>query len=299
MYLSAIQVRAFDFLPKPELLGEMALRITVSLAFAALLQWVAVLAISRFEKLLVRVGIPGDHDEQRAKTLGQLLSSFTAVLIGGGTMIHVLGIVGWDVKTLLAGAGVLGLAVSFGAQTLVKDTIAGVFILAEDQFAVGDLIEVSGKPATVEAISLRYTRLRDFNGYLHFVPNGEMRIVTNRSRGWQRLAVDVPVASDQNLEGPMRVVRNVAEAMNDDPLWRERLLDPIEVWGVESLGPSEATLRLVLRAAPGPNAPEAARELRARVHNALMRAGHKVSAGRDIQITQIPASDAQRTGSPA
>jgi small-conductance mechanosensitive channel len=299
MHPLALDAHPLAFLPKPEQVGDMALRIGITIAVAALFQWLAVLAIGRGEKLLVRVGLPGDHDEQRAKTLGQLTASFSAVLIGGAAMVHVLGILGWDVTTLLAGAGVLGLALSFGAQTLVKDTIAGVFILAEDQFAVGDLIEVAGKPATVEAISLRYTRLRDFNGYLHFVPNGEMRIVTNRSRGWQRLAVDVPVASDQNLEGPLRVVRSVAEAMNDDPLWRERLLDPIEVWGVESLGPSEATLRVVLRAAPGPNAPEAARELRARVHNALMRAGHKVSAGRDIQITQIPASDAVRSGVPA
>jgi small conductance mechanosensitive channel len=101
---------------------------------------------------------------------------------------------------LLAGAGIVGLAVGFGAQTLVRDVIAGVFILLENQFAVGDIIEIAGKPATVEAVTVRSTTLRDYNGYVHFVPNGEMKIVTNRSRGWNRVFIDVVVAGDQDAD---------------------------------------------------------------------------------------------------
>jgi len=298
MILTSLATSLRDVLPDSEKLLNVGARAALTILVAALLQWLAILLSGRVEKLLLRVGLPGDHDAQRARTLSHLLRSVFLVIIGGAALIHVLDLFGWDVKTLLAGAGVVGLAVSFGAQTLVRDTIAGVFILMEDQFAVGDLIEINDKPATVELINLRHTRLRDFNGYLHFVPNGEMRIVTNRSRGWQRLAVDVPIASDQSFDGPLLVLNQVVSAMNEDPLWRNRLLDPIEVWGVEALGPTEGTLRIVLRAVPGPAVPEAARELRMRVHNALMSAGHKVSAGREIQITTLHPADVPKPAKP-
>src|SRR6266705_4195962 len=116
-------------------------------------------------------------------------------LITCGALIHVLAVLGWDVKPLLAGAGLLGVVLGFGAQTLIRDVIAGFFILVENQFSVGELIEVNGNAATVEDLTVRCTRLRDFNGFVHFVPNGEMKIVTNRSRGWTRIAVDLPIAA--------------------------------------------------------------------------------------------------------
>jgi small conductance mechanosensitive channel len=184
-------------------------------------------------------------------------------------------------------------ALGFGAQTLVRDVIAGFFILAEDQFSVGDLIEINGRAATVEAITLRSTTLRDFNGYVHFVPNGEMKIVTNRSRGWQRLAVDVPVATGADLDSALAACRKVTDAMNADPHWRERLMDPIDLWGIESLGPTETVIRLVLRAKPGPDAPEVSRELRRRLHAALTSAGHRYRSAREVVIT--PDDDAART----
>jgi small conductance mechanosensitive channel len=189
----------------------------------------------------------------------------------------------------------VGVALGFGAQTLVRDMIAGLFILGENQFSVGDVIEFEGKPAAVEALSVRCTTLRDFHGYVHYVPNGELKTVTNRSRGWTRLAVDVPVASDQSLEKALEVCRRVVNAMNADPEWMPRLLDPIELWGVESLTREEAQIRIVVRARPGDDAPEAARRLRLMAHRALSDAGIRTALSRDIVITPLAgAGDAAR-----
>jgi small conductance mechanosensitive channel len=200
----------------------------------------------------------------------------------------------------------VGVALGFGAQTLVRDVIAGLFILGENQFSVGDVIEIDGKPAAVEGLSLRSTTLRDFNGYVHFVPNGELKTVTNRSRGWTRLAVDVPVGGDQSLERALDVCRRVVDGMNADPEWKARLLDPVELWGVESLTGPEASIRIVVRARPGSDAAEAARELRYRAHRALTEATVRTALSREIAITPLAAAsgeaprpgDALRPGDP-
>ena len=233
---------------------------------------------------------------QRAHTLGQILRNLLTVFVAGAALIYALAIMGWDVKPLLAGAGIVGIALGFGAQTLVRDVIAGVFILAENQYSVGDLIEINGKAATVEALTVRSTMLRDFNGYVHFVPNGEMKIVTNRSRDWNRVAVDVVIAADESIDEAIEVCRKVLHAFNADPKWRERLLDPVELWGVESMSGQEAILRCVVRSIPGPGAPEAARELRRQLHRALAEAGVRTGAKREFAmmragVATTPAAD--------
>ncbi|MEO5618599.1 MAG: mechanosensitive ion channel family protein [Candidatus Eisenbacteria bacterium] len=272
-------------IPEPEKLAEMGGRVLLTLVAALVAQRLLFLLVGRIENVVRRAGHESVASQQRASTVGQVLRNFITTLVGVSAFAHVLAILGWDVKPILAGAGILGVALGFGAQTLVRDLIAGFFILAEDQFSVGDLIEINGKGATVEAITLRATTLRDFNGFVHFVPNGEMKIVTNRSRGWQRLAVDVPVATGSDLDTALAVCRREAENMNADPHWRERLMDSIDVWGIESLGPTESVIRLVLRAKPGPDAPEVSRELRRRLHAALTAAGHRYRSAREVVIS--------------
>lgn len=284
MILLAARTGWRAMLPETEKLGEMSGRIALTLLAAFVAQRVLFLVVGRIARVIRRAGAESEAARQRARTVTLVLRNFVTTLVGAGALVHVLDVLGWDVKPILAGAGILGVALGFGAQSLVRDVIAGIFILGEDQYSVGDLIEVNGKAATVESITLRITTLRDFNGYVHFVPNGELKIVTNRSRGWQRLAVDVPVASGTDLDHAIGVCRRVAEVMNADSKWRPRLLDPVEVWGVESLGPSEATIRLVLRARPGPDAPEVSRELRRRVHDSLSAAGHRFSTGREVML---------------
>lgn len=271
-------------MPESERLVEMGIRLSFTIVAAFLAQRLLFLVVGRIEEVVRRTGHHSAAAKQRASTVGSVLRNLVTTLIVVFAVIHALEVFGWDVKPILAGAGIVGVALGFGAQTLVRDLIAGFFILAEDQFAVGDLIEIDAKPATVESITLRSTTLRDFNGFVHYVPNGEMKVVTNRSRGWQRVAIDVPIATNSDLDAALRACRDVVTKMNADPKWRERLLDPIDVWGIESLGPSETVIRIVLRAKPGPDAPETSRELRRRLHDALGAAGHRYRTAREVVI---------------
>ena len=259
--------------PEGEELVAMGVRIAFAIVLGFVIQRLLFLLVSRIEHWIRKLGNQSDHAKQRALTLGSMLRNLITALVVGGVVIRILAIFGWNVQPLLAGAGILGVALGFGAQSLVRDVIAGVFIIVEDQFGVGDLVEFQGRIATVEDLTVRSATLRDFNGHQVFVPNGELRIVVNRSRGWSRLAVDVPVPAGQDVDRALQLCSQVADAMNADPEWRERLLDDIDVWGVETMGPSDAVIRLVVRAQPGPHAPEVAREVRRRVAQVLTAAG--------------------------
>lgn len=271
-------------IPTSERLLEIAARLGSTLVVGFLLRLFLFLLISRVEVWIRRIGRESDRARQRASTIGAILRNLATAVVGAGVLIHALEILGWDIRPLLAGAGLLGVALGFGAQTMVRDVIAGIFIIVEDQFGVGDLIEINGRIATVEELTVRSTTMRDFNGYLVFVPNGEMKTVINRSRGWNRLAVDVPVASGPHVERALQLCSRVAAGMNAEPAWRDRLLDAIEVWGVETLGPTEVTLRMVVRGRPGPDAPEAARELRRRAQAALAEAGIATTLPRESPL---------------
>jgi len=260
-------------LPEPDVLIRMGVRIGLSLVAALIAQQLLFIAVGRVEHWIRRTGNESQHARQRAVTVAQLLRNLINVVVGIGLLIHVLEVLGWDVKPLLAGAGVLGVALGFGAQALVRDVIAGIFIIGDDQFAVGDVVEVNDRVATVEDVTVRLTTLRDFNGFQMFVPNGEMKIVVNRSRKWNRVAVDVPIATDQDLDRALEVCRATAVAMSRDPEWKPRLLEDIETWGIERVGPQEVQVRLVVRGRPGKDTYEAARELRRRLLDALGIAG--------------------------
>jgi small conductance mechanosensitive channel len=260
----------------------------IAVAFATV-RTVAI-AVKRFEHdVNFGTGLDALERAKRAHTLGTVLTNITTALVLVVATLMILNEFGVNTSAAVTGAGIVGVALGFGAQTLVRDVIAGLFILAENQFSVGDVIEFDGKPAAVEELSLRCTTLRNFNGYVHFVPNGELKTVTNRSRGWTRLAVDVPVATDQNLERALDVCRRVVDAMNLDPQWKPRLLDPVELWGVETLTGPEAQVRMVVRARPGGDAPDAARELRLRAQRALNEAGIRGALSREIAITPLAA----------
>jgi moderate conductance mechanosensitive channel len=266
-----------SMLPPTERLGEIGLRLLITFVVAFVLVRLLFLVTNRIERLIERAR-RSPHSTQRARTLGRVLKSTIAVLIGAAALIHALDILGWDVGPLLAGAGVLGVAIGFGAQTLIRDVISGLFILAEDQFGVGDVIELSGVPATVEDIAVRTTTLRDGEGYVHYVPNGEIRSVTNRSRGWNRATVDVILAPDEDVDRALDVCRKVVEEFNADKTWRDRLLDPAEVWGIEALSSDGIRLRISARTLPGADSAFTGRELRRRVHRALLEAGISVGS---------------------
>jgi len=276
-------------IPESEKLAEMGIRLALTLGGAFLLMQLAWLLVGRLRHWMVRAGHDRPGSAQRAQTVGQTLRSLATAVIWAGAFVHALAVLGWDVKPLLAGAGILGVALGFGAQTLVRDLIAGYFILIENQFAVGELVEVAGQPALVEEVTLRCTRLRDFNGFVHYVPNGEFKMVTNRSRDWNRLTVDVPVGANEDLGRALRLCRAVVDGLNAEPAWRGRLIEPAELWGVESLSGAEVQLRLVIMSRPGADAFQVARELRLRSHEALVAGNIRTGTSREIAITPLPA----------
>lgn len=250
----------------------MGLDIALALVVAIAIQRVLFALVRRGERL-VRSGHIGEAAEQRARTIGHILRNLITSLIAIGVVVQVLAILGWDVRPLLAGAGIVGVALGFGAQTLVRDVIAGMFILAENQYVVGDLIEVNGRPATVEAITVRSTTLRDFNGYVHFVPNGEMKTVVNRSRNWNRTTVDIGIPPGQDIDRALAICREAAQEMSALHEWRDRLLEPVQMLGLDSLGGADVIVRMVVKTRPGADLPEATRELRLRAVRALSSAG--------------------------
>jgi len=201
---------------------------------------------------------------QRAKTMGDLLKSIiTGVLIAiFGTMI--LSQLGVNIAPIIASAGILGIALGFGAQSLVKDFLSGVFMIFEDQYGVGDVIDVGEATGTVEAVTLRVTRLRDLNGTVWYVPNGEILRVGNKSQNWSRAVVDVGVGYDEDIARAKRVLGEVAHDLWEDEDFRSVIIEAPEVTGVEALTPDAVTLRGLVETAPMEQW-GVARELRQRI----------------------------------
>jgi small conductance mechanosensitive channel len=207
--------------------------------------------------------------ERRGQTISQLLRSVGRVLVFAIALLLTFNVF-IDIGPILAGAGILGLAVSFGAQSLVKDVISGFFILVENQFAIGDVIEVAGKSGLVEKMTLRVVQLRDGEGVMHVVPNGEIKVVSNKTRGWSRAVVDVGVPYDESVDRALEVLRDEAAQFSTDRTWGAQLDGPVEVLGVESLGDSSVVLRTMLRTQPGSQW-NVAREFRRRIKNRFDR----------------------------
>ena len=187
---------------------------------------------------------------QRAKTIGSLLKSIiTGVLVAiFGTMV--LDEIGVNIAPIIASAGIIGLALGFGAQSLVKDFLSGIFMILEDQYGVGDVVDVGEASGTVEAVSLRITRLRDVNGTVWYVPNGEIVRVGNMSQNWARTVLDINVSYGEDLTRVRRVLQDVAHDLWEDEDFKNVVIEEPEVWGVESLGIDGVTVRVTLKTAP-------------------------------------------------
>jgi small conductance mechanosensitive channel len=168
---------------------------------------------------------------------------------------------------LIAAGGIFGLAVSFGSQSLVKDVIAGFFVLVENQFAIGDVIEAAGKSGTVERMTLRVVMLRDVRGVLHVIPNGQITTVSNLTRSWSRALVEVGIGYGANLDQTLEVFRDEIARLRGDPAWSERFEGESEV-GVEEFSQHAVMVRAMLRTAPGAQW-DVAREFRRRIKNRL------------------------------
>ena len=213
-----------------------------------------------------------ERRRQRANALGSIMRSIMSVVIFGIAGITILGDLGINLAPLLASAGVAGVAIGFGAQTIVKDFISGIFMLLEDQYGVGDTIDTGPATGIVEAVSLRTTRVRDTNGVVWHVRNGTIERVGNKSQGWARAVVDVPLGYDQDITRARKIMKDAAGAMWQEPMWRNVILEAPEVWGVQALWSNLQVLRLVAKTT-SLSQWEATRELRGRVTMALAEQG--------------------------
>jgi moderate conductance mechanosensitive channel len=270
-----------------------ALTKPIRIVFILLVAWVVVLVaraiINRFVRHLsggverlatLRPGVAfldtsrstPERSARRATTIGAVLRSVASVLIWSIALLTILDEVGVNLAPLLAGAGIAGIALGFGAQTLVRDFLSGLFMFVEDQYGVGDVVDVGLATGTVEALSLRTTRLRDVQGVVWHVPNGEIHRVGNKSMLWSRALIDVAIRYDADVDAAIRVIQEAANEIRRDEDLGHYILDEPDVLGIESLSPDRVVIRVVVRTRPQEEA-RVERALRARIKTALEEAG--------------------------
>jgi moderate conductance mechanosensitive channel len=254
--------------------GEFVIRTSGRVLGIWLLAWLALRAVKLAARRIEKSVDDGDDSvttirEKRGRTVAQLLRSIgrvaivtVAVLLTFNAFINI--------APILAGAGILGLAISFGAQSLVRDIISGFFILMENQFAVGDVIEAAGKNGVVEKMTLRVVVLRDLEGTRHVIPNGQLTVVSNKTRDWARAVVDVSIPYSEDVDRIISVVRDETAQFSTDPKWCLQLDGAVEVLGVESMTDNSVVIRTLLKTQPGSQW-NVEREFRRRLINRFAR----------------------------
>jgi small conductance mechanosensitive channel len=223
-------------------------RVLVILALAWLLERLARRLIRAFRDYMARRA--SADESRRVETLARVFHHIgTAIIVlVAGTLV--LGELGISIAPILATAGVAGVAIGFGAQSLIKDYFNGFFLLLEDQIRQGDVVEIAGKSGLVEEINLRHVRLRDYDGHVHFVPNGEIKIVSNLTREHAYAVIDAGVAYRENAEQALEVMREVGAALRADREWSAKIVQDVEVAGVERWDDSALVLRCRLKVQP-------------------------------------------------
>jgi moderate conductance mechanosensitive channel len=239
------------------------------------------------QNLLQSAGLLSDRRAQRAATIASLLHSCISFVIFVLASLLIIGELRFDLAPFIAGTSIVGVAVAFGAQNLVKDFLAGIFMIFEDQYGVGDVIDFEKATGTVEAIGLRTTRLRDIEGTVWYVRNGEVVRVGNKSQGFAQLVLDVPIAAGDDLSAATDALADVARQLRADPQWSEVFLEDPEVQGVESLTREETVIRVVARVRPAEQW-RTARELRRRIRSRF-----------DVAATRRQAGEPSAPGQPA
>ena len=214
---------------------------------------------------------------KRLHTVGATSRRFFSILIWSAAGLMVLRELDVDITPVLTGAGIIGLAVGFGAQTLVKDIISGLFLIAEDQVRLGDAAEINGIGGAVEEINLRTIVLRDHEGVVHHISNGEIRTLANKSKDFSYYVIDIGVGYDDDTDRIVEVVRDAARELMQDPAFASSILEPLEVIGVDAFKASEVTLRFRIKTLPLKQW-EVGRELRRRIKKAFDANGITIPA---------------------
>jgi len=233
----------------PALWGP-AMRAALNVLIILALTWTALVVVKRGVRRFrtsMEARLANAEDAKRIGTLCRAFRYIGSVVISIVAAMLVMNELGISIAPILATAGVAGIAIGFGAQSLVKDYFAGLFLLVEDQIRQGDVVQIAGCGGLVEEVTLRYVRLRDFEGHVHFVPNGEITIVTNRTRDYAQALIEVGVAYRESADEALQVMREVGRDMRADPDWGGRILDDVEIVGVERWDDSAVILRCRLK----------------------------------------------------
>ena len=224
---------------------------------------------------------------QQVSTVVGVIRSTGVFIIAFVTALQVLPIFGIHIEPLLASAGIAGLAIGFGAQTLVKDVINGFFILVENQFEVGDVVKIAGVQGTVEEITMRRTLLRDTDGAIHTVPNGNITVVSNATRDWSQVSLHVAVDYSEDSERVLQTLREVAGGFYADPAFHDSIVAEPEVPGIERMTGAEVDYLMLVKVRPGQQQ-TVARELRLKIKNTLEQKGIKSGMGAQVYIGKLP-----------
>jgi moderate conductance mechanosensitive channel len=226
--------------------------------------------------------------DQRARTLAAVTGSVVRIVVWTTAALTILGILGISLGPLIAGASIVGVALGFGAQALVRDFLSGFFILVEDQYGVGDRINVSGAKGTVEDVTLRVTRMRADDGAVWFVPNGEIRKVSNATMDWQRATIDILLPPDADVDRGLTVMAEECEAVAGDPAWAQEIVERPQVLGVDAMSADGLTIKITARTVPQKQ-DAFARALRARIASRLRR--ESIALAKPPATTATAAAD--------
>jgi len=213
--------------------------------------------------------------KKRAQTLGKILRHAFLTVIAFTAVLMILGELGIQLGPLLATAGIGAVALGFGAQSLVKDVISGFFIILEDQYRIGDAIDVAGVSGLVESVSPRKTVLRDLEGRVHTIPNGEIKVVTNLSKEWSRALVDIGISYREDIDHIITLLSEIGKELANEEPYKSAILEPMEILGVEQFKESEIIIRMIVKTVPLKQW-EVSRELRRRIKNRFDEKGIQI-----------------------
>lgn len=281
------------------LIGKPLAIVTIVLV-ALVARRLAAKAIDRLVRRAATAPTPDDPQTfnrraQRAGSLGSLLKSCTTTLVLGIAFVMVLSELGADVAPILASAGVLGLAIGFGAQNLVKDFLSGAMMMVEDQYGVGDIVDLGGAIGEVENVGLRVTRVRAIDGTVWYVRNGEILRVGNLSQNWARSVLDIAVGYSEDLDQVRRLLSEVARGLWEDEDYSDIVIEEPEVWGVQNLAPEGVIVRVTLKTAPMQQW-AVAREMRERIKARFDQEGITMLLPQRVALQQDPAASVKSPG---
>ncbi len=285
--------------------GAAALRIMVILAVGYLGIRFVKIGLRQLERVIILANEPGEQvpgaATKRAATLTGILRTIALAVIWAIVVIEVLHQVGLDIRPILAGAGILGLAVGFGAQNLIRDLISGFFIILENQVQLGDVAIINGTGGQVESITFRIITLRDFSGVVHVFPNGTITTLSNMTMEWSAFVLDMGVAYKEDTDRVMEIMRQVGEELREDPAFAEKFVAPLELVGVENFADSAVVLRIRIKTRPLEQW-NVGREYRRRLKQAFDAQGIEIpfphrslsasASGEPFKIQVVPAASA-------